>query len=309
LPAYFRSQRQIIIESEALLKERGKLARAEFVSRSDAIGVDQRILRLRYGQFLGEETEGGPKAPPTTGDGDKPAAEVADEHGHEAAAQDKPEPIGDSASLLEAYGHTHDEAEAATLLDPETRKLLKSALDQMWQSELHLRQGNPDKALPFEYRALRFIKQVQQASRIYLARVGLELPPIDESRRLGGERAGLQSRRDALAPAKLEASPVLQLWQALDRNRAGATALELDAFERWLRMRESELPDALDLYAAVDELRRAPACATCADRLRSRLWPLLVTPAPAVDVRREPDRAGRAYLDALQAQPASEPTP
>ncbi len=207
--------------------------------------------------------------------------------------------------MLKEYGHTHDQPEAATLLDPETRVLLKSALDEMWQAELHLRQGHPDQALPYEYRALRFIKQVQQASRIYLARVGLELPPIDESRRLGGDRAGLQSRRDGLTSAQVDASPVLQLWRALDDGRAAPVAAELDAFENWLRAHESGLPDALDLFAVVDELRRAPACTDCANRLRSRLWPLLVSPAPQVESRREPDRAGRAYLDALQAQPGS----
>ena len=53
LPAYFRSQRQIIIDAEALLKQRNALDADTFVKRADAIGVDQRILRLRYGQFLG----------------------------------------------------------------------------------------------------------------------------------------------------------------------------------------------------------------------------------------------------------------
>ncbi|MBW8809145.1 MAG: hypothetical protein JF591_09985, partial [Lysobacter sp.] len=55
LPAYFRSQRQIIIDAEALIAQRRKLSADEFLKRSDAIGVDQRLLRLRYGQFLGEE--------------------------------------------------------------------------------------------------------------------------------------------------------------------------------------------------------------------------------------------------------------
>ena len=54
LPAYFRSQRQIIIDAEALIRQRRGLAADDFIKRSDAIGVDQRILRLRYGQFLGE---------------------------------------------------------------------------------------------------------------------------------------------------------------------------------------------------------------------------------------------------------------
>jgi hypothetical protein len=311
LPAYFRSQRQIIIDSEALLKQRGQQSPDTFNKHSDEIGVDQRILRMRYGQFLGEESEGGHKPPvpapaPVAGENPAKTAAAAPVDDHDAVDPGaKPAAFGDATSLVEAYGHTHDQPEAATLLDPDTRALLKSALDEMWQAEMHLRQGQPDQALPYEYRALRFIKQVQQASRIYLARVGLELPPIDESRRLGGDRAGLANRRDALTPAQIEASPVLLLWQALDGGRAGSTPRALDAFDRWLRDHESSVPDALDLYAVLDELRRAPGCDPCAGKLRSRLWPLLVSPAAAVPVRREPDRAGRAYLDALQASPSS----
>jgi len=57
LPAYFRSQRQIVIDSEALLAEKPQLDGDKFLARADAIGADQKILRLRYGQFLGEESE------------------------------------------------------------------------------------------------------------------------------------------------------------------------------------------------------------------------------------------------------------
>src|SRR3546814_9803811 len=73
------------------------------------------------------------------------------------------------------FGHSHDHAEATTLFDPATRALLKSALDAMWQSEGLLRQGQPAAALPHAYQALRFIKQVQQASRIYLDRKSTRL--------------------------------------------------------------------------------------------------------------------------------------
>src|SRR5690606_5928465 len=59
-PAYFRSKRQIIIDAEALIGEQQALAPARFRARSDALGVDQRVLRLRYGQFMGEEAEDGP---------------------------------------------------------------------------------------------------------------------------------------------------------------------------------------------------------------------------------------------------------
>uniref|UniRef100_UPI002FD91288 DUF4175 family protein n=1 Tax=Stenotrophomonas cyclobalanopsidis TaxID=2771362 RepID=UPI002FD91288 len=213
LPAYFRSQRQIIIDAEALIRQRRSLAADDFIKRSDAIGVDQRILRLRYGQFLGEESEGAPKAPPSSDlpTSDAPTADAHDhddDHGHAQAGAhddhdhdhggaagngDTPPVFGSATDVLSEYGHTHDHAEAATLLDPQTRATLKAALDQMWSSEGELRQGRPEQALPFAYKALAFIKQVQQAERIYLARVGPELPPIDEGRRLGGDRAGLAS--------------------------------------------------------------------------------------------------------------------
>ncbi|OGT58429.1 MAG: hypothetical protein A3E01_19575 [Gammaproteobacteria bacterium RIFCSPHIGHO2_12_FULL_63_22] len=281
LPAYFRSQRQIIIDSEALLAERRKLSAEKFLQRSDEIGVDQRLLRLRYGQFLGEETS----------------------HAQETA-EDAPEvdatATGDATSVVEAFGHIHDEAEAATLLDPDTRKLLKSALDEMWQSELHLRQGNPQKALPYEYRALRLIKQVQNASRIYLARVGLQLPPVDETRRMGGDRSGANPAGFALSPAELDASPARRFWQLLE----GGTPASLDAvaneFETWLRANEGSVPDALGVFAAMDAWRSDRACVACAEKLRERLWQLLPAPVPAIEARTVPDARGRAYLDALQ---------
>src|SRR5690606_1991140 len=148
------------------------------------------ILRLRYGQFLGEEAEGAPRPPPThdadatqAGDHEAGTAHHDDDghdHANESGARGTGAPMmGREQDVLAEYGHTHDHAEAATLLDPDTRATLKQALDQMWQSELHLRQGRPDQALPFAYKALGFIKEVQQATRIYLARVGPELPPID----------------------------------------------------------------------------------------------------------------------------------
>ncbi len=251
IPAYFRSQRQIIIDSEALLAQRRKLPADAYLARSDSIGVDQRLLRLRYGQFLGEESEGAPPAPTTSArrrdctqvgpllptaeaeaeaDAARRACEEAaaqaeqaghaeesagDGHAHDAGQAQPQQAFGSEVDVLSDYGHAHDDAEAATLLDPETRRTLKAALDQMWQAELHLRQGHPDLALPFEYKALDYIKQVQQAGRIYLARVGSELPPIDESRRMSGERKGLAAGGDPLAPAT-PTSPLLEnLWRAL----------------------------------------------------------------------------------------------
>jgi len=317
MPAYFRSQRQIIIDAEALQKQKRATPADRFVKRSDEIGVDQRILRLRYGQFLGEEAEGAPQPPPTNDadddhaddDGHDHAGEAADAHeGHDhgQAVSATGAGFGREADVLEAYGHTHDHAEAATLLDPETRATLKKALDQMWQSELHLRQGHPDQALPFAYKALDYIKQVQQASRIYLARVGPELPPIDETRRLGGDRAGIAPRAlGTLARAQDdgEAAPA-RAWRALVNDNAPADRADLDALQAWLRGNETRVPDALDLFAAIDEVRGDPACEACRQRLRALLWSASAQPPAQVPRRAPADAAGRRYLDALRQAPA-----
>lgn len=320
LPAYFRSQRQIIIDAEALIRQRPSLAAEDFVKRSDAIGVDQRILRLRYGQFLGEESEGAPKPPPTSDlpTSDAPTADGHnDDHEHDHGAQagaqgdhghdhgstanaDIPPEFGSETDVLSEYGHTHDHAEATTLLDPQTRATLKAALDQMWSAEGELRQGRPEQALPFAYKALGFIKQVQQAERIYLARVGPELPPIDESRRLGGDRAGLASRELPLAARTPPDPAIVEAWQRLGDDNG---APDLDALAAWQQRNATYLPDALDLAAAIEQLRIEPDCGDCRQRLRAQLWRALQRPLPQAMRRSAADAMGQRYLDALEAQP------
>ncbi|HEX7915483.1 hypothetical protein [Rudaea sp.] len=287
LPAYFRSQRQIIIDSEALLAEKPQLGGDKFLARSDAIGADQKILRLRYGQFLGEESETHSQ---------KEAGAAHDDHGAPARATGQAG-FGSEGDIAAEYGHVHDIAEAATLLDPETKATLKSALAEMWQAELHLRQGDPEQALPYERRALDFIKRVQQSTRIYLARVGLELPVPDEARRLSGERKGVDDRTGTLVAADAGATAIAQLWTALGTNDAP----DWDAAETWLRTHAADTPDALGVFAAIDRARRDPACAECRASLRDLLWPLLPAPAATATTRATPNAEGRVYLDALQA--------
>ncbi len=293
MPAYFRSQRQIIIDTETLIAERARLDEATLIERSDRIGVDQKLLRLRYGQFLGEESEGQAEHAPegAIGEADTQAGALAARHeAHEAGPPQAPAKFGEAGDVLAEYGHVHDIAEAATLLDPDTRATLKAALDEMWQAELHLRQGAPEVALPYEQRALDYIKQVQQATRIYLARVGLELPVPDEARRLGGDRKGVTDRAGSLARAVDPTAALADVWRSLDGDTP-----DWDAAARALATHA----DALDAIAALDRARRDPACDECRARLRAALWSLLATPAAASAPRTEPDAQGRAYLDAL----------
>jgi hypothetical protein len=288
MPAYFRSQRQIIIDTEKLLANRNKLSAEAFAIQSDTIGVDQRILRLRYGQFLGEEAEG-----------------EHEEHADEAPG--KKATANDNQAILEEYGHVHDIPEAATLLDAKTKELLRAALNEMWQAELHLRSAQPKQALPYEYRALAFIKKVQQADRIYLARVGPELPPIDETRRLSGDRRSLKNRSDILRAADVEDAALIKFWQSLDQlefaiTDGNAVSSDFKAFRLWLREHPGRAPDALGLLVALDALEKQPNCKACLVEIKARLWPMLPM-SPANPRQRIISNAEtQKYLDALQLE-------
>lgn len=322
LPAYFRSQRQVILDTERLVAEGGTMPTPEFVARSNAIGADQQSLRLRYGQFMGEEAESGEPdagraghdhagpAPPAA----RPPAEAnplfaddamhADEHGAADARDEDAQGggFGDAGDVISQYGHLHDIPEAATLLDPETREVLRGALRAMWDAEGFLRLGEPGSALPHEYRALELIKEVQRADRIYLARVGLELPPIDESRRLSGNVEGVTDRRDTLRPAEEFAGPLQALWRRLQDGRSDVDDVPaLAAAMRWVLAHEESLDDPLGLIAAIDTLQRDPACAHCRERLRDALWPVLPVPPAGVTPRARIDAAGARYLESLEA--------
>ena len=231
----------------------------------------------------------------------------AAKHEHEAEATDAG---GDAPTeVLEQFGHTHDIPEAATLLDRATRELLRAALNEMWQAELHLRQGQPARALPYEYRALERIKQVQQATRIYLARVGLELPPIDENRRLAGDASGVRNRGDALAASSNDYALVAEWWQKLgeasatrDGTTANRLAPDLGALADWVRAREAQLPQAIEMLVAIDALNDEPQCDSCRQQLRALLWSLLPKPATAPGTRATAGPSGTTYLDALQSE-------
>lgn len=277
MPAYFTSERQLIIDSEALLAARDAMAAERYARRSDELGVEQKRLRLRYGEFLGEESE------------------RSAQHDDDAPSTAKPAEFGAAGTITSEYGHMHDKPEAATLLDPDTRRILKAALDEMWQAELNLRIAKPDAALPFEYRALGYIKQVQEAERIYLARAGVQLPQADPSRRLSGDRGGLSDREDATSAAIAEDSPVAAAWERLSKG----VAPEWPPLEAWVRAHQGSMADGLGLLAAADRLRRDPDCTECRARLEGLLWPLLPPPAGAVEPRRAADAAQAAYLQAL----------
>lgn len=168
-PELFRSERQIIIETEQLLREKDTIKAEEFKKRSNNLGFDQKLLRLRYGKFLGEESESG---------GDP----------EEGNALDNPKDFSNAAKILDAYTDKHDNAEDASFLEPETKNQLKATLNEMWSAELRLRTYKPQEALPFAYKALRLLKDLQQKSRAYVAKTSAKTAPLKPvEKRLTGD--------------------------------------------------------------------------------------------------------------------------
>ncbi len=297
MPAYFRSQRQVIIDTEALIRQRRSLSADDFLVRSDTIGVDQRLLRLRYGQFMGMEAEETPKAPLPTADKEEPKEpDHYDGDGHDHGDAPESPVFGDLGNVLAEYGHTHDESEAATLLDPETRNLLKLALDAMWEAEVNLRTGKPEAALPFENRALDYIKRIQQATRIYLPRIGTQQPPIDMTRRLTGKRVGIVGGGAQLTPFVIEDAVPATAWRALSRPGS----IDLGGLEGWVRANSARLRDPLGVLAAIDALRGAPGSRALREKLRGQLWTVLTRPPAEVRRRGDGGALGRRYVQGLR---------
>ena len=207
MPEYFRSQRQIIIDSEKLLKERKSISKESFNTRSNSLAYDQKVLRLRYGEFLGEEFESGIGPQGATIEDDHSEEEdVTEKYGHvhdkdnqhnlveEKKSAAKPthdhmdeDPDSYRGDPLKEFTHSHDSQEEATFFTQSIRAKLKAAITIMWDAELHLRLYDPEKSLPYQYRALKLLKEISQDSRVYVHRTGFEPPPLKEEKRLTGD--------------------------------------------------------------------------------------------------------------------------
>lgn len=193
MPDYFRSQLQIIIDTRKLIEERGQLPKKDFNFESNALGYDQKQLRLKYGQFIGEEEDSGleiqdePEEPDPTGD-------VLSEFGHDTDAEneegqwmdrgteshDDHEHHGEEEeSPLEQFIHEHEDEETATFYTQSLKSKLRAALNEMWDAELYLRLFQPEKSLPYQLEAQKLLKEIRNHARIYVQRIGFDPPPVN----------------------------------------------------------------------------------------------------------------------------------
>lgn len=223
-PEFFRSERQIIIDAEQLLKDKDSITVEKFNARSNDLGIDQKLLRLRYGKFLGEEGEDAIGAP-----------------GNEAA---NPADFSNATKILKEYTDDHDNAEDAGFFEPAIKAQLKATLTEMWKAELQLRLYKPQAALPFAYKALRLLKDLQQKSRAYVPKTAYNPPPLKPEKRLSGELDKIiqpVNKQEIKAPAdQLEAlKKAINVLEALKTrpvlNTADSRTLQIAAQQLGLR--------------------------------------------------------------------------
>jgi len=284
-PENLRSQRQVIIDTEQLvadLKAHPKMAAATLRERSESIATDEAHLRLRYGQFLGEES-----------------SLFGNEHHHDEHESGHEHSGGAEHDMIAEFGHSHDQAENATLFDAATKAILRRALMAMWDAEKSLRAIAPDGALPSEYKALNAIKQLQQADRIYLHRAAFVPPALKEEKRMSGDMAGaLSYKREQDGPGETVPAGLRDLVQALAADTPlpalwSAQARELIA----AHIRNDE--QRIAAQKAVQDV--ADGCLSCRAALRAWLRgaiadaPVLLQATPQTDSKFDQAwRAGRA---------------
>lgn len=198
LPDYFRSQRQIIIDTEKLLKDKKTISSFQFRSTSNELGFDQKTLRLKYGEFLGEEASEGIGAEATHTNEAVEEKDLTKKFGHQHDTENEhhlvaekkehdhheSQDITEKKNPLAQFSHNHDNEEVATFFEQSLRAKLKAAITVMWDAELYLRLVQPEKSLPYQYQALKLLKEISNDSRIYVHRMGFDPPPLKEEKRL-----------------------------------------------------------------------------------------------------------------------------
>ena len=345
VPQYFRSQRQIIIDTEKLIADRPGTSRAELMQRANDLGGDQQLLRLRYGQFLGEELEEPGdheerdlhplrSGPPERAAGFGAAASIAmrfrQEHEsqareggpheeREAFTRPAPDVLLTPGQIVAPFVDQHDSQDKATFFDHETKGTLRDALGAMWEAERFLRIAKLEEALVPANRALEILKNLQQSARAYVQRVGFEPPPLKVAeRRFKGDVADVPpvaARADTLPPGDPALAAVRRALATLPWHRSPPVALSvgdaglLETLEPALTAAATDRPDRF--LAGLQALRQLRAGGS--DGVSAQLPALeaallrLLPPATWLPSRGlgAATTLSRAYAEAL-AEPAKE---
>ena len=281
-PEYFRSERQIIIETEQLLKDQKTIPAEAFKNKSNDLGIDQKLLRLRYSKFLGDESEG-----------DTEAGHAEDN----APGDNDPADFNNAQKVMDQVSHEKDGGEDASFFESSNTKQLRVILDEMWKAETRLRTLKPADALPYEYKALRLLKDLQEKGRSYVAKTSVKTTPLKPEKRLSGDLSKigepvnkadfekketpednirralgiLENLKAGTGPDKASSEILQQAGLQLNRRAAAEPALyltSLGAMNRIVASGNASLYSATDITAVQKGLRKlvnAPAALPAPD--------------------------------------------
>ena len=269
-PAALRSQRQIILDTERLLRDRRRIGRDEFQSRSAAIGQDQHLLRLRYGELLGGETVEG--------------VELGHEHDTEENAtllspEVKPGLTAAVDRMWEAEGKLRTFEPRAAL--PHEYAALERLKEIQRAGRTYVRRtGTAPPALDLSRRLSGELKGAGASTESLTRERRLALPA---TRAALGELARM---REGTEPDGGQSLNTLEaaFREIADRARGGT---------------EEDVEALRALRSTIDSLRSPTPCGGCLASAERRLYPLLPRAEPAPGVAPPVGTIGRAYLELL----------
>ncbi len=303
VPEYFRSQRQIIIETIELIEDRNDLEISVFNERSVDLGHSQNDIKTKYGQYLGDEFgEGeGDFQLHESSSGVIDSEQGGEEHAHEFEEVVNESKLsneqGNAAALIAEFTHNHSSIEIAPLSKQDPKTWMKMAVSEMWQAELHLMLSEPVKALPFEKKAYKYLKLARKADRIYAKRLGFEPPPVTEDRRLTGELDKVKSNTiDKNGFLEINSSQaiyrltykIINQWLMLDNMKKmnfmlSDSRLEVFRELKYDILKQTKTRPVLIKYVAILEqisitkTLLLPRCESCINDLQARLWNLITS--------------------------------
>lgn len=305
MPEYFKSQRQIIIETEQLIADEKKLSQAEFARTSQLLGNAQSDLKEKYGQYLGDEVDDGSGGHEMEAGANFTPGEADHEHQEQHSSKDK----SGFDKIIEQYGHAHGDAEVGIITKLSPVGLMKRAIANMWEAELQLMLSQPLLALPFEKEALHYLNQAKKAERIYVKRLGFEPPPVSEKRRYQGEQSEILSyqRIDNVSVSEDKGQDIVLLLQEINkwqnqpvhnaRQSADDDLIKLmGRVKQHLLSLTQQRPELIKYVAILENMQQQgslnfPQCDDCLKRLNIQLWQLVP------DTVARPVARKTAYLD------------
>ena len=326
MPVYFKSQRQIIIETKELLANKSNLTLEKFNRTSRDLGTSQNYLKQKYGQFLGDEFNSGTLQSMEAGPDIRTEIEH-DEHqehanktlpqpaaGHEhASAENQSEQTDKSgySQIIKQFGHAHGEADDGNFIKkglPSPKLLMKRAIANMWQAELHLLLSEPKLALPFENKALAFLNRAKKAGRIYVKRLGFEPPPVSEKRRYQGDLSDILSYQHDKKTSQKN-TPIQSIISLLNILNQRSDSLITDAIttdtitteqrnilqqvKAYFSAQLTVSPKDITFIATLEKIQQAGSfkldnCKDCINALLEKLWQAIPIPVAAPTAKQLP---------------------